>query len=707
MADENKKDFVVPQLPSKKQSFGDAPGLEDTEEVKETKLGTVVSPKPKVFEEPELAPDDTEPIPVSPTDEEPELEAAAEAELIPLSPSTEVEIEEEPTTLIKEALEGETFRHKKANKFTKMNINELRKIVREKGAADIEELSAGEILLQEGYLTPEELEKYLGIAHESGDEIEEVLRKEKILSELDSMRVLANRCNVDFVDLNHEKIDPLAQRFVDRASANKFNAFPYKVTPDASTDQVKVYIAVTEPNSILIKDVVRGKAEDNGAGKVEFVVATNTSIRENIVQFYKETLDIDASIEEMPEEEVEENLAVAALQAQDEPVVKLVNQIIALAVSEGASDIHCESTESGVMGVRMRVDGLLTLSTKIPKRMHLEVINRLKTMADMDIANKNVPQDGRASRMINGLQIDLRLVSTPTIYGENISIRILDKSTLRLHIDELGFSEHNVEAFTEGFTRPHGSVLVTGPTGSGKTTTLYAALILMDKDQRNIVTIEDPVEYKITGINQCQVNGKKGLSFPLALRGLMRADPDIIMVGEIRDGETARIGTEASLTGHLLLSTLHTNDAASAITRLVEMKVERYALANTLECIVAQRLCRKLCHNCKVEHKPTEEELRANSYPEHIVNNLEKYEFYFAHPEGCGQCGHTGYKGRTAISEVLTVSEKIKLMILEGKSSIEIKKQAIKEGMVPLIDNGFEKVAQGITTVAEMHRVTL
>ena len=600
------------------------------------------------------------------------------------------------------------IREKKETEYLRMSTTDLREIVRNCGAGDLSQLTAGVILLREGYLTPEELKKYIKKAAPGKQNLEELLRRERVLSENDAMMVYAERIKMDFVDFSVVGVDPLAVRFLDGVTATQYSVFPYAIKLESEGDKTIVYMAMAEPENILLKDYIHSAVEEDGTTEVVFTVATASSIKEQVSEHYREIFDIDSTIEEVEEEEEEEETAVAEqLAAQDAPVVKLVNQIIASGVNEGASDIHCETSESKDMAVRFRVDGVLRRVSPIPRRMRAEVVNRFKIMGSMDIADKMVPQDGRATIKLRTGEVDLRLVSIPTIYGENVSIRILDKSTLKLQIDELGFNEYNVKSFQKGVQKPHGMVLVTGPTGSGKTTSLYSALLILNKDRQNIVTIEDPVEYKIPGVNQCQINEDRNLDFTTALRGFMRADPDVIMVGEIRDPATAKIGVEAALSGHLVLSTLHTNDAPSAIVRLTEMGVEAYALASTLECIVAQRLCRKLCSACRVPHTPTVEELKANAYPDYIVENISKHTFYLAHPDGCNQCGHEGYKGRIAISEVLTVTDNIKQMILERKSAPEIKTQAVAEGMIPILEDGFQKIAEGITTVEEMRRQTM
>jgi type IV pilus assembly protein PilB len=375
-----------------------------------------------------------------------------------------------------------------------------------------------------------------------------------------------------------------------------------------------------------------------------------------------------------------------------------VNSIIGQAVEEGASDIHFEP-EGREMRVRFRVDGILRETTQIPRRMIAGVISRVKIMADLDIAEKRVPQDGRVSLTVEKHAIDTRVVTMPRVDGEGIVMRILDKSQALIGLDHLGMAEGSEQIFEEAFRRSYGAVLVTGPTGSGKSTTLYAALNEINEPQRNIITIEDPVEYQLPGVNQLQVNLKAGLTFAGGLRAMLRADPDVIMVGEIRDGETAKIAIESALTGHLVLSTLHTNDAPSAITRLTEMNIEPFLSASAIVCVVAQRLVRQLCTYCKSRTMLSVSSLEAAGF--NVAFDLEAYE-----PIGCGRCGGTGYKGRTGLYEVMSITDEIRDLTIERSSSDEIRKVAVAQGMRPLRADGFEKVKNGVTSIAEVARVT-
>jgi type IV pilus assembly protein PilB len=351
------------------------------------------------------------------------------------------------------------------------------------------------------------------------------------------------------------------------------------------------------------------------------------------------------------------------------------------------------------MRVRFRVDGVLASSTTVPRRMVLGVVSRIKIMADLDISERRVPQDGRVGLTIEGRHVDVRVVTLPSVHGESVVLRILDKDAVIMDLDGLGMQEHEQERYERSFKKAYGAVLATGPTGSGKSTTLYAALNQLNTTDKNIITIEDPVEYQVDGITQVQVNPRAGLGFATGLRSMMRADPDIIMVGEIRDAETATIAVESALTGHLVLSTLHTNDAPTAITRLIEMGIEPFLVASAIDCVVAQRLARTLCTTCKRRTMIPAQVLEDGGF--HIGFDLEAYE-----PSGCGRCANTGYKGRVGLYEVMVVNEEIRKLVLERAPADQIAAAAVKQGMRRLRDDGLEKVRQGRTSIAEVVRVT-
>jgi type IV pilus assembly protein PilB len=408
---------------------------------------------------------------------------------------------------------------------------------------------------------------------------------------------------------------------------------------------------------------------------------------------------MDESIEDILDEEEEEgerDLNVDETDS-DAPIIKLVHSIVAQAVQQGASDIHI-NPEEGDTRVLFRVDGVLSPAATVKRRMAMGVVSRIKIMGDLDISEKRVPQDGRFALTVDGRRVDIRVVTLPLVNGEGVVMRILDQgSTVAVDgLESLGMQGAELERFSRAINRPNGAVLVTGPTGSGKSTTLYAALYALNDGERSILTIEDPVEKRIAGIKQMQIAPKAGVTFDVGLRSMLRADPDVIMVGEIRDRETAHIAVEAALTGHLVLSTLHTRDAPSALGRLIDMGIEPFLVSSAVDCIVAQRLVRMLCKHCKRVQKVSEAVL-----DEHGLAGAEPYEAV-----GCSRCGATGYRGRVALYEVMTVSEPIRALILERASVDDMVEVALGEGMLRLRDDGLQKVREGITSIAEVERMT-
>ncbi|MGW8180793.1 MAG: GspE/PulE family protein, partial [bacterium] len=388
--------------------------------------------------------------------------------------------------------------------------------------------------------------------------------------------------------------------------------------------------------------------------------------------------------------------------AAEAPIIKLVNGVISQGVDDRASDLHFEPQEKELV-VRFRVDGVLHEIMSVPKRMQAGVISRLKVMADIDIAERRIPQDGRIGLTVGGKPIDIRVASMPTVYGEKIVLRLLDKSSVMLGLADLGFADRALARFESSYRKPYGAILVTGPTGSGKSTTLYATLNVLNSKEKNIITVEDPVEYRLAGINQTQINTKAGLTFASGLRAILRSDPDIVMVGEVRDRETAQIAIEAALTGHMVLSTLHTNDAPGALTRLTEMGVEPFLTASAIECVLAQRLARRLCSECKEAYEPTDEALKQNGFPEEVLGEgIKLYK-----PKGCPRCNNSGYKGRLGLYEVMLVSEAIERLTVERKSADEISRVAQAEGMATLREDGIDKVLKGLTSVEEIGRVII
>jgi type IV pilus assembly protein PilB len=501
-------------------------------------------------------------------------------------------------------------------------------------------------------------------------------------------RALAERYGLDHLDLDVFPVDMGAANLVVNTAAKRYQAVPV-----GFVDKRTLLLAMADPSNVLAVDDV---AIMTGY-EVRVAVASPDAIGDLISRMAR--LDDVVSGEGATEESEESQAEIVNLRetADDAPVVKLVNQIVAQAVERGASDVHL-APDGHEVRVRVRVDGILQDITTVPRRMAAGVVSRVKIMAELDIAERRLPQDGRVGLTVDGRHVDLRVVTLPSVHGESIVMRILDKDSVVMKLEKLGMADVERERFEHAFHETHGAVLVTGPTGSGKSTTLYAALLALNTPEKNIITVEDPVEYQLEGITQVQVSTKVGLTFATGLRAMVRADPDVIMVGEIRDRETAQIAVESALTGHLVLSTLHTNDAPSAITRLTEMGIEPFLVASALDCVLAQRLARMLCSNCKQRTIVSAEVLRESGYK--ALVDLEAYE-----PTGCRRCSGTGYRGRLGIYEVMTLSSDIRRMALERRPSEEIRDVAIRDGMRRLRDDGLEKVRQGLTSIAEIARV--
>jgi type IV pilus assembly protein PilB len=435
---------------------------------------------------------------------------------------------------------------------------------------------------------------------------------------------------------------------------------------------------------------------------VKPVVATRADVAAAIDRYYRADSDMDDLTAVLDAQDEEDDLSKVKEIVEDAPIVKYVNLLITQAIQDRASDIHLEPTETDLR-VRFRIDGVLHEVMRSPKAIQSGVISRLKIMADINIAERRVPQDGRLSVNAHGRKVDLRVATLPTVWGEKVVMRILDNSTARLDLTDLGFSEDNFERYSRSFTKPYGMILVTGPTGSGKSTTLYATLNIVSRPEVNVITVEDPVEYRLPGINQVQTNNKAGLTFASALRSILRSDPDIVLIGEIRDHETGQIAVEAALTGHLVLSTLHTNDAPSAITRLTEMGIEPFLVGSALDAVLAQRLARRLCSKCKEAYTPTQEALVQARFPWQDGQPLPE----LFRPVGCSVCAKTGYKGRLALHEVMLVSEEVERLAVERASATAIETVARREGMRTLREDGMDKVLGGVTSLDEILRVVV
>ena len=552
----------------------------------------------------------------------------------------------------------------------------------------------GDILVESGFITEEELKQALGVQKESDMRLGRVMIDMGLITEVDVVEALEYQLGIPQIDLKKFVINPSVINLISKELAEKVKAIPIHQEGNNIT------VAMADPLDVVAIDDIRIKTSYN----VNPVVATETEIQHAIDQYFSndevvEELmhDIDSKTEKSENSQNEINRLLEMV--DNAPIVRLVNNIINDGIKLRASDIHIEPKEEQLK-VRYRVDGILHNEMQIPKNTHAALVSRIKIMADLDIAERRIPQDGRFQMEIdNNRQVDLRVSTLPTVKGEKVVLRILDKSNLMLSIDDLGFLPEHKKLFTKMINQAHGMILITGPTGSGKTTTLYSALNALDTENNNIITVEDPVEYRLEDVNQVQTKAKAGLTFANSLRAILRQDPDIIMVGEIRDEETAEIAVHAALTGHLVLSTLHTNEAAGALSRLIDMGVAPFLVASSVMGVVAQRLVRKICPSCK---KRQESSLVSPDLKDYLGE--EEVEIYKG--EGCRACNETGYRGRTAIHEILDVSNEIKKLIVKNASAAEIGEVAAQEGMISLEKSGLTKLKQGITTAEEVMRVT-
>jgi type IV pilus assembly protein PilB len=544
-----------------------------------------------------------------------------------------------------------------------------------------------DVIVQLGLSSREAVDAAIAQARSSGQTPEAVLLAQGLITPDGVAQALAERYGFDYVDLASFNVDMAAANLVSSQLAKRYDALPI-----AFVDDRTLLVAMSDPANVLAIDDI---AILTGF-EVRAAVATSDDLANVISRLSRLGDVVETAVDEEDQSRAAEILELHE-SADDAPVVKLVHQLVAQAVDAGASDLHI-MPDADELRVRFRIDGVLSDVTSVPRRMAAGVVSRIKIMAELDISERRIPQDGRVGLAVDGHHIDLRVVSVPTVRGEGIVMRILDKDAVTLDLESLGMAPGELHRFERAYRQAYGAVLVTGPTGSGKSTTLYAALNDINSPEKNIITIEDPVEYEIAGITQIQVNPKAGLLFETGLRAMVRADPDIIMVGEIRDRETAKIAIEAALTGHLVLSTLHTNDAATSITRLIEMGVEPFLVASAIDCVVAQRLVRTLCQQCKRRVILPMATLLDYGYLTSV--DIEGYE-----PVGCKHCGGTGYKGRTGIYEVMSVTAEIRTLALERRSADEMIDLAVKQGMRRLRDDGLEKVKQGRTSVSEVARV--
>jgi type IV pilus assembly protein PilB len=551
--------------------------------------------------------------------------------------------------------------------------------------------SLGEILIDKGLITTEQLGDAFEEHQQTGHSLGRVLVNRRFVTEKDLVAALATRIGMQFVDLTEADVDPRAATMVGESLMRRHSVLPY------TFNDAKLVVAMADPSNVVALDDLRTATKMD----IEPVVAVREDVLAAIDKYASMAQDMESIADDLLGED-DDLASLSDLKAvtEEAPIVKFVNLLITQGVADGASDIHIEPGEKDLR-VRYRIDGVLHEVMHSPRSIQAGVISRLKIMADVDIAERRVPQDGRIGLTVNGKNIDLRFSTLPTVYGEKVVMRILDRSSVLLELEDLGFLDHNETRYAHAYNKPYGTILVTGPTGSGKSTTLYATLNVLNKPGVNIITTEDPVEYRLPGISQVQVNNKVGLTFASALRSILRQDPDIVLVGEMRDRETAQIGIEAALTGHLVLSTLHTNNAPSAVTRLTEMGIEPFLVGSAVDCVLAQRLARKVCSKCSERYRPEPEALKEAGFPDEVVE--ERPEIPKA--IGCGACSNTGYRGRLAIHEVMQVTEDIERMTVARASSEDIGRVAVEQGMRTLREDGLAKVLLGRTTIEEVGRV--
>jgi len=559
----------------------------------------------------------------------------------------------------------------------------------------------GRLLLENNLIDEDQLNEALVEHNDSGKSLGRVLIDRGVLTEGQLTSVLAEQIGIRYVDLTSYDVDPEAATLVDVNLARRYTIMPIDL------DHGKLMVAMADPTNVFALDDVRIMT----GMEILPVVSTRDDIKTAIDRYFQATTEAEETFEELPyiemeEEEAEEDVREWELKdaGEDAPIVKYVNLIITEAVQEHASDVHIEPGEKDVR-IRYRIDGVLHEIRRSPRKIHPGLVSRIKILASMNIAERRVPQDGRFHMDAGKQVIDLRVATLPTVHGEKVVLRILDRASILISLSDLGIEAQPLGVFSTSFKRPYGTVIVTGPTGSGKTTTLYAALSELNRREVNVITVEDPVEYQLKGINQVQVNTKVGLTFAATLRSILRCDPDIVMIGEIRDPESAKMAIESALTGHLVLCTLHTNDAPSAITRMVEMGIEAFLIASAVDSVISQRLARRLCTRCK------EKTTYKTEYLEEIGFFSEDDEtamtLYKAKPGGCPFCNGTGFRGRVGLYEVLSVDEDIEKLVVTMATAHTIGMAARENGMRTLRQDGWVKVKRGVTSIEEVLRVVM
>ncbi len=535
------------------------------------------------------------------------------------------------------------------------------------------------------------LDEAVDESERSGRSIRDVLINDRIVTEMELTEASADAHGLNSVDLLGYPLDAAAMAKLPLSLMARHRLIGISMHNDS------LVVAVSDPSDVVAIDDARVAA----GMPIIPVVAARSELRKLIDRLKREQTDLADIASTLPDDDEASTMASVRAEDHDAPVVRYVNSLIEQAIQNRASDLHIEPTENDLR-VRFRIDGVLHDIDRVPTSVQSPLISRLKIMASVDITEKRVPQNGRITVRLDANKVDLRLATLPTVWGEKIVLRVLDTGGIDLVLRKLGFADATYDRFSASFSKPHGMVLVTGPTGSGKSTTLYATLTEISKPEVNIITVEDPVEYRLPGVNQIQVNHKAGLDFAAVLPAILRSDPDVVLIGEIRDRATAQLGIEAALTGHLVLSTLHTNDAPSAPTRLIEMGIEPFLVGSSLDCVLAQRLARRLCDWCKQPYAPDAQELEAVRWPA----NIEPPEKLWR-AGGCRSCGETGFRGRLAVNEVMPVSEEIERLAVRHASANDIRRQAVSEGMVTLREDGLAKAAAGDTTPEEILRVTV
>jgi type IV pilus assembly protein PilB len=542
----------------------------------------------------------------------------------------------------------------------------------------------GDVVVDLGFATREKVEEAVEIARAQGKPTGQILVEQGILRHDQLARVVAERFGLEYIDLSVYELDMGAVNLIDMEAIRRYQAVPVGFLEDGT-----LMLAMADPTNVLTIDdiaMLTGRRVRSASASIE-------DLNILIMRLSR----VEQSVEEIVEEDDGDSESDFVMDEADKdaPVVKLVHSIIADAIEQGASDIHIDPGE-GDMHVSFRIDGVLSLTSTLKRSMATSIISRIKIMSEMDISERRVPQDGRFALTVSGRRVDVRVTTLPLVYGEGAYLRILDKGVAVRGLESLGMQRTEQDRFAYAIARPNGAVLVTGPTGSGKSTTLYAALGAVNDGSRSILTIEDPVESRIAGVKQMQVAPKAGMTFAGGLRAMLRADPDVIMVGEIRDRETAHIAVEAALTGHLVLSTLHTRDAPSALGRLIDMGIEPFLISSAIDCVVAQRLVRTLCPHCK----------RPSKAPESLLAEYGLYESEAFEPVGCTRCATTGYRGRMGIYEVMSVTEEVRSLVLSRASVDDIAAAAMSQGMRRMRDDGIAKVRAGQTSIAEIERMT-